>query len=452
MCTCLDKIPSATHLKYTVTCMWIWAEKRRGSAVEEMAAFDLGPAHTHGWVPDPTLATRTRTSTSAAMSARRAALGSIGALGLRITPSPISRAIAAPYVPVQRLAQVRHSHIGRLPIHVPVGVTFKIVDLPPPLLPPGGILESNGVVAPTSVPPVALALKAYETAGVTRKDLPDLLSLPADMRTARSIVVSGPVGECVVPLYECVGLNIAPPIAAKSSEDENQSGVVITRVTEVEKRKNHALWGLTRQLISNAVKGVSECHSAVINLVGVGYRAMLEPDPFAAEQYQQRLANYKLETEGIPAAIAAMARKNPNVLHILPYHNRKEIMGHRERNGTRLNLRLGFSHPVLIPVPKGVVATMPSQTRIILKSTTKDLLGEFSATVRRWRPPEPYKVCHIPTSETLPLTVLLSRAKVSLSTTRQSGSRLPRRSSRLDFPLAHCIRITGTACVHDRQD
>lgn len=316
-------------------------------------------------------------------------------------PSPLPRlasaSVARPSAgalraPTPACGQVRHSHIGRLPIHVPVGVSFKVVDLPPHLLPPGGILETDGQVAPASVPPVALALKAYETAGITRQDLPGLINMPADVRAARSMIVSGPVGECVVPLYECVGMSITPPVAAKSADEENQSGTVQVKVTDVDNRKNHAMWGLTRQLIQNAVTGVTESHSAVINLVGVGYRAMVEPDPFAAEQYQRRITDYKLETEGISPGLAALARKNPNVLYVLPYHSRKEIMRHRERNGTRINLRLGFSHPVLIPVPKGIVASMPSQSRIILKSTTKDLLGEFAASIRRWRPPEPYKV------------------------------------------------------------
>ena len=56
-----------------------------------------------------------------------------------------------------------------------------------------------------------------------------------------------------------------------------------------------------------------------------------------------------------------------------------------------LNLSLGFSHPVDFIVPAGITVETPSQTEIIVKGTDKQLVGEVSAKIRAYRPPEPYK-------------------------------------------------------------
>ena len=57
----------------------------------------------------------------------------------------------------------------------------------------------------------------------------------------------------------------------------------------------------------------------------------------------------------------------------------------------KLNLSLGFSHPVMYQLPDSVDAEMPSQTEIILRCSDKALLGQTAATIRAFRPPEPYK-------------------------------------------------------------
>ena len=96
-----------------------------------------------------------------------------------------------------------------------------------------------------------------------------------------------------------------------------------------------AMAGTMRSLVSNMVQGVSAGFERKLELVGVGYRAQLQ--------------------------------------------------------GNKLNLSLGFSHPVVYELPEGVSAELPSQTEIVLKGVDKQLLGQVAANIRAYRPPEPYK-------------------------------------------------------------
>jgi large subunit ribosomal protein L6 len=67
-------------------------------------------------------------------------------------------------------------------------------------------------------------------------------------------------------------------------------------------------------------------------------------------------------------------------------------VGYRaQAQGDKLNLTLGFSHPVVHQMPKGVKVETPTQTEILIKGTDKHLVGQVAATVRAVRPPEPYK-------------------------------------------------------------
>ncbi|MEX1032433.1 MAG: 50S ribosomal protein L6 [Cellvibrionaceae bacterium] len=100
-------------------------------------------------------------------------------------------------------------------------------------------------------------------------------------------------------------------------------------------QKSVALAGTMRALLNNMVTGVSEGFEKRLQLNGVGYRA--------------------------------------------------------KASGKSLNLTLGFSHPVDYDLPEGVTAETPSQTEIVLKSASKQLLGQVAAEVRAFRPPEPYK-------------------------------------------------------------
>ena len=96
-----------------------------------------------------------------------------------------------------------------------------------------------------------------------------------------------------------------------------------------------AMAGTMRSLVSNMVQGVSAGFERKLELVGVGYRAQLQ--------------------------------------------------------GSKLNLSLGFSHPVVYELPEGISAELPSQTEIVLKGVDKQLLGQVAANIRAYRPPEPYK-------------------------------------------------------------
>ncbi len=97
----------------------------------------------------------------------------------------------------------------------------------------------------------------------------------------------------------------------------------------------NAMSGTMRALVSNMVEGVTKGFERKLTLVGVGYRAQAQ--------------------------------------------------------GDKLNLALGFSHPVVHQMPKGVRVETPSQTEIILRGTDKQQVGQVAAEVRAYRSPEPYK-------------------------------------------------------------
>jgi large subunit ribosomal protein L6 len=97
----------------------------------------------------------------------------------------------------------------------------------------------------------------------------------------------------------------------------------------------NALSGTIRALVSNMVVGVSQGFEKKLSLVGVGYRAQAQ--------------------------------------------------------GDKLNLTLGFSHPVVHPLPKGVKAETPTQTEIIIKGADRQQVGQVAADIRNYRSPEPYK-------------------------------------------------------------
>ena len=96
-----------------------------------------------------------------------------------------------------------------------------------------------------------------------------------------------------------------------------------------------ALAGSIRANLNNMIKGVSEGYVRKLTLVGVGYRAQAQ--------------------------------------------------------GKKLNLALGFSHPVDYPIPDGITVETPSQTEIIVKGADKQKVGQVAADIRGFRPPEPYK-------------------------------------------------------------
>lgn len=115
----------------------------------------------------------------------------------------------------------------------------------------------------------------------------------------------------------------------------NQDGNVLTFAPASDDQESKAQAGTLRTIVNNMVVGVSEGFERRLQLVGVGYRAQAQ--------------------------------------------------------GNKLNLNLGFSHPVEYQLPEGVSVETPSQTEIVLKAADKQVLGQVAAEIRAFRPPEPYK-------------------------------------------------------------
>ena len=115
------------------------------------------------------------------------------------------------------------------------------------------------------------------------------------------------------------------------SLDENEGEYLV----KPDGDKNMAMAGTFRALIGNMVVGVNTGFQKKLQLVGVGYRAQLQ--------------------------------------------------------GKKLNLALGFSHPVEYSAPEGITIETPSQTEIIVSGCDKQQVGQVAAEIRSYRPPEPYK-------------------------------------------------------------
>ena len=99
--------------------------------------------------------------------------------------------------------------------------------------------------------------------------------------------------------------------------------------------RNRMMWGTTRAIIACMVKGVSTGYSKSLEITGTGYRAAVQ--------------------------------------------------------GKNLEINLGFSHPVVYPVPEGIKITCERPTAIKVEGTDKRLVGQVASEIRSFRPPEPYK-------------------------------------------------------------
>jgi large subunit ribosomal protein L6 len=193
----------------------------------------------------------------------------------------------------------------------------------------------------TSAQRVGVAIRSFSSSAAVRGHTSNIGKTPINFQpsvsfasTPASLNVTGPLGIASVPLEPYMTLDFPTP------------GTLTLSVENAEVKKQRSMWGLTRTLIQNAVTGMTEGFTVPLYLVGVGYRAALEADP-------------RGKVEGM--------------------------------SGTRLNMKLGFSHPVIVPVPDHVKAEVPYPTKIVLSCTDKHQLGLFAARVRKWRPPEPYK-------------------------------------------------------------
>ena len=103
-----------------------------------------------------------------------------------------------------------------------------------------------------------------------------------------------------------------------------------------DERRHRALHGLTRSLVNNMVVGVTDGFTKELEIVGVGYRATA-------------------------------------------------------RGAEQIELALGFSHPVVVDAPDGITFEVPQPTRISVRGTDKELVGQVAANIRKIRKPEPYK-------------------------------------------------------------
>jgi large subunit ribosomal protein L6 len=114
-----------------------------------------------------------------------------------------------------------------------------------------------------------------------------------------------------------------------------QEGTTLKASARSKSKQAVALSGTTRALLNNMVVGVSQGFEKKLTLVGVGYRA--------------------------------------------------------KAAGSKLDLTLGFSHPVVYEVPEGIKVETPSQTEIVVSGADKQVVGQVAANIRAYRPPEPYK-------------------------------------------------------------
>ena len=127
-------------------------------------------------------------------------------------------------------------------------------------------------------------------------------------------------------------LSLVPNALVKVSNE----GGKLTFTPADESREANAMSGTMRQLVNNMVTGVTKGFEKKLNLVGVGFRAAAQ-------------------------------------------------------GNNKLNLQIGFSHPVNIDMPEGVTVATPAPTEIIVKGADRQRVGQIAAEIRGVRPPEPYK-------------------------------------------------------------
>lgn len=174
----------------------------------------------------------------------------------------------------------------------------------------------------------------------------------------RLITVKGPLGAQIVV--------VLPPVILDPPSTEVQALKVTVHDSGVKLQKR--AWGLTRSLIANAVEGVSKGYTTDLRLVGVGYRAAIEPIPEEFRRLQSQIPKKVKQTRPGSAPVVDLPA---------PTH--------------RLNIKLGYSHPVLIDIPADIQVEIPAPTKIQLKGIDKHRLGVFAARIRDWRKPEPYR-------------------------------------------------------------
>lgn len=163
--------------------------------------------------------------------------------------------------------------------------------------------------------------------------------------------------------------------AATTASPEAPPQITLFVSTPTEKAQRQ-LWGTTRTLIQNAIKGQSEGYTLPIYLIGVGYRAGLEVDKSRSPSASPSSNG----TNNSPAPLNEEA-KTPIV----------QSMTNESLPRRRLVLRLGYSHVIYLPVPQDIKVTVPSPTIITLWGRDRQRVGQFAADIRALRKPEVYK-------------------------------------------------------------
>ncbi len=150
------------------------------------------------------------------------------------------------------------------------------------------------------------------------------VEIPAGVQVAlagRVLTAKGKLGEMKLELTENVEAVVDGGKVAVNPRDKSAPA--------------RMMWGTTRALVANMVKGVSEGFSKQMEITGTGYRAAV--------------------------------------------------------NGPNLVINLGFSHDVVFPIPQGITVFCEKPTSIKVSGMDKRLVGQVCAEIRAWRPPEPYK-------------------------------------------------------------
>lgn len=169
------------------------------------------------------------------------------------------------------------------------------------------------------------------------------------MDTAATVSKTSRIGKRPIDLPK----GVTATVSGKNIEVKGPKGSLTKPITETvsikaEGTKLHVsstapgrdgsrLQGLVRAIVAAAVKGVADGYEKVLELKGTGYRVELK--------------------------------------------------------GTTLTFALGYSHPVVFPLPKGITATIPADSKgtvLVLNGTDKELIGQTAAKIRGFRPPEPY--------------------------------------------------------------